>query len=504
MKKILRIEELTKKINILKKRNKKIVLCHGVFDLLHIGHLNHFKSAKKFGDILIVSITDDFFVNKGPGRPVFNSQQRSEIIEAIKFVDFVIVNKNKVASNIIKQIKPHIYCKGLDYKAVSKDFTLQIKDEMRVAKQYNCLVKFTSDKLYSSSEILNSSNLVHSDVQALFIRHLKKKFTFEDISRLINSIKKKILVIGEIIIDEYVFTKALGKSGKESVLTFQNLKKEKFLGGSGAIANHLGDFCNKISIYGMVGDTKNNINFIKKKIKKNVNLMFFKKYNSPTIVKRKYLDYDGRKVFSTYHINDDLVDGKQNLQIKNFLKKNIKKYDLIIVSDYGHGFLSDDTSKLITRESKFLAVNCQINSSNSNFHSLHKYKNFDLLIINEAELRNEFKDRSSNLEELVKKLSKDYFIKKCIVTRGSQGALLYDYKSKHFISCPAFASKIVDKVGAGDAMLSVAALLLSNHLPDDLVLMLSSLAAAQSVENLSNSKSINKINLLKHMSHLLK
>ena len=175
MKKILSIEELTKKINILKKRNKKIVLCHGVFDLLHIGHLNHFKSAKKFGDILIVSITDDFFVNKGPGRPVFNSQQRSEIIESIKFVDFVIVNKNKVASNIIKQIKPHIYCKGLDYKAVSKDFTLQIKDEMRVAKQYNCLVKFTSDKLYSSSEILNSSNLVHSEVQALFIRNLKKK-----------------------------------------------------------------------------------------------------------------------------------------------------------------------------------------------------------------------------------------------------------------------------------------------------------------------------------------
>jgi sugar/nucleoside kinase (ribokinase family) len=135
---------------------------------------------------------------------------------------------------------------------------------------------------------------------------------------------------------------------------------------------------------------------------------------------------------------------------------------------------------------------------------LHKYKNFDLLIINEAELRNEFKDRSSNLEELVKKLSKDYLIKKCIVTRGSQGALLYDYKSKHIISCPAFASKIVDKVGAGDAMLSLAALLLSNHLPDDLVLILSSLAGAQSVENLSNSKNINKINLLKHISHLLK
>ena len=62
------------------RKKNKIVLCHGVFDAFHFGHINHFKKAKKFGDILVVSITDDKFVNKGPGRPIFNSNIRSTLL----------------------------------------------------------------------------------------------------------------------------------------------------------------------------------------------------------------------------------------------------------------------------------------------------------------------------------------------------------------------------------------------------------------------------------------
>ena len=67
------------------KRNlEKIVLCHGVFDLLHFGHLEHFKEAKQKGDILIVSITPDRFVNKGPGRPAFNENLRALSLSEIE------------------------------------------------------------------------------------------------------------------------------------------------------------------------------------------------------------------------------------------------------------------------------------------------------------------------------------------------------------------------------------------------------------------------------------
>ena len=104
-KKILRQDQLLKRLKILRKTNKKIVLCHGVFDLLHIGHIKHFEEARKNGDILIVSITEDRFVNKGPNRPHFNTTLRSEAIAALELIDYVFISKFPTAVNIIKLIK---------------------------------------------------------------------------------------------------------------------------------------------------------------------------------------------------------------------------------------------------------------------------------------------------------------------------------------------------------------------------------------------------------------
>ena len=90
--KILNPDKLKKIVQYEKKKGKRIVLCHGTFDLLHIGHIKHFKEAKKLGDILIVTLTSDKFVNKGPGRPHFNEGQRLEAISSLSAVDYVSLN----------------------------------------------------------------------------------------------------------------------------------------------------------------------------------------------------------------------------------------------------------------------------------------------------------------------------------------------------------------------------------------------------------------------------
>ena len=92
-KKIFPLGIIQKIISREKLKKKKIVLCHGVFDLLHIGHIKHFKQAKNFGDILVVSVTSSEFVNKGPNRPTFKDQQRIEGIAALNVVDYVICDK---------------------------------------------------------------------------------------------------------------------------------------------------------------------------------------------------------------------------------------------------------------------------------------------------------------------------------------------------------------------------------------------------------------------------
>ena len=115
-KKIKTLEQLQKIIYLKKKEKKKVVLSHGVFDLLHIGHINHFKEAKENGDILIVSITSSSYVKKIPGRPYFNDSDRVNALASLECIDYVYCNFDYTSINLIKKLKPSIYCKGPDYK----------------------------------------------------------------------------------------------------------------------------------------------------------------------------------------------------------------------------------------------------------------------------------------------------------------------------------------------------------------------------------------------------
>mgnify|MGYP001294378645 FL=1 len=125
-KKISSLEKISKIVSSLKIKGKKISLCHGVFDLLHPGHIYHFEQAKKKSDILVVSITSDKKVLKGPGRPYFNQKNRAHSLASIEQIDFVIISDDKSAVNVIKKIKPHFYVKGSDYKNSNDDITGKI------------------------------------------------------------------------------------------------------------------------------------------------------------------------------------------------------------------------------------------------------------------------------------------------------------------------------------------------------------------------------------------
>lgn len=93
----------------------KITLCHGCFDILHIGHLRHLKAAAKLGDILVVSVTADAYVNKGPGRPVFPLAQRMEVLSSLDMVDKVWASHSSKPDQAITYWKPRYYVKGGEY-----------------------------------------------------------------------------------------------------------------------------------------------------------------------------------------------------------------------------------------------------------------------------------------------------------------------------------------------------------------------------------------------------
>ena len=119
----LQTSKIKKKINFVRKQKKKIVLCHGVFDLIHLGHIYHFKTAKSFGDYLIVSITSNKYIKKGPGRPLFDDLQRITFLKELKVIDEVILSNKSSAEDVIRIVKPDFYVKGPDYKNNKLDKT---------------------------------------------------------------------------------------------------------------------------------------------------------------------------------------------------------------------------------------------------------------------------------------------------------------------------------------------------------------------------------------------
>jgi rfaE bifunctional protein kinase chain/domain/rfaE bifunctional protein nucleotidyltransferase chain/domain len=504
-KKIIDFSNVEKILKPIKKKRKKIVCCHGVFDLLHIGHLKHFKSAKKYGDILIVSVTPDEFIQKGFDRPYFNSEQRMEGLASIEVIDFVVLNKSANAIDIINKIKPNYYVKGPDYKNFKDDITGQIKKEKIAVKKNGGKIIITNDKTYSSSSILNDVNSSFNLEQKTFIKKIKKEVQLTNFSNQIKKLENlKVLVIGETIIDKYVFCEALGKSGKEPHLVLRDLYEETYLGGVIAIAKNISSFCKKVTILSCLGKDKK-LNLIKKKLSKNISFKYLIKSNSPTIVKKRYIEHISKnKVLGVYSLNDELLNSKEELSFSKMILKEIKKYDVVIVSDYGHGLITNRAAKLIHKNAKFLALNAQANAANTGYHTIQKYNNVDCVVMNEQELRQELRNKNEKVENLAKKLAKILNIKNLVITRGSNGAFLFDSKTKNIFYSPAFASKVVDKVGAGDTMLSIISLLVKLKFQHSLSLFLGSLAGAISVEGLSNKVPLNKTKLFKYMEHILK
>ncbi len=488
-------------------KNKKIILCHGVFDLIHVGHINYFKAAKKLGDILVVSITEDKFVNKGPGRPAFTISNRLNFLQEINCIDFIYVSNFKTSEKVILNLKPNFYCKGSDYSIKDIKFDENLKKELKALKKVGGKFKTITQPRFSSSKFINEYNLQNFNENCRdYVNSVRKKYHLNQVMQDIGSIKKKsVLIIGETIIDRYITTEAIGKSGKEPMLVVKPINEIKFLGGSSYIANLCSSFVNKIKIISFIGKEKSEKKFILNNLEKNVSHNFLVKKNSPTITKLRYLDgYKKTKILGIYDLNDDLINKSEEKKFYNLIKKNINKHDLIIVADYGHGIITERIRNLILKNSRKVFLNTQINSFNRGYHTVLKYKKMNTLIMNEGEIRYELRDKHSNIPNLVKNLSKKISVKNIVITRGANGSTIVDTKKNLLINCPAFSEKNIDTIGAGDTFFTICSLLIGSGIDKKISLLVGSIAASFSIDQLSKKVTFNNKILKKYLLHMLK
>lgn len=152
--KILDLDKLAEELSDLKSKGKKIVHCHGCFDMMHPGHIKYFQASKKLGDILVVTVTPDQYVDKGSGRPVFDQYLRTESIAALECVDYVAVNRWPTAENTLRLLVPDYYVKGQEFEKL-QDKTGKIQKEVDVVKEIGGEMRFTHEIVFSSTKILN-------------------------------------------------------------------------------------------------------------------------------------------------------------------------------------------------------------------------------------------------------------------------------------------------------------------------------------------------------------
>lgn len=503
--KILDLADLASHSRQLRADGKCVVLCHGTFDLMHTGHIRYLQRAKQEGDVLLVTITADAFVNKGPGRPVFNEHLRAESLAALGCVDFVAINHAVSAVEALHEIQPSIYAKGSDYRTHSEDVTGNIALEQAAVEKHGGRIFYTDEITFSSSNLLNSHFDVFPPEVKDFLREFRDTWSEKDVRQSISSLDGlKVLVVGDAIIDQYHYTTPLGQTGKGAFLAVRYDSEEQFAGGSIAVANHIAGFAGNVTLLTGVGAIDSHEGFIREKLLPNVDPVFVTFPDAPTVTKRRFVDADLAKFFEVYFYKENAVSGDLEKEICQWLDKNIEGYDAVVVPDFGNGFVTPAMIEIFSRKAKFLAVNTQINSGNRGYHVINRYPRADFVSLNEPELRLAAHNRADSLEAVVGMVSERVQVKHLAVTRGTKGVMMYDRGNKIFHQVPALATRVIDRIGAGDAFLSIASLCLAKGLDAKVAAFVGSVAAAMDVQIVCNREPINPVGLNKYVSTLLK
>lgn len=503
--KILSLEGLVKKVEACKKAKKVVVQSHGIFDLIHPGVIKHLDSAKSQGDILVVTVIKDKDVKRGPGRPIFPEGLRAENVASLLQVDYVAIVDDDRPFECVKRLKPNIFAKGHSIKEgddKTKDFIFEEAKKLYLGQMR---IHETDGFSLSSSEIMKNFLNIYPDEVKGFLKHFGKKYSLREITQRINELQKlKILLIGDGIIDEYHYCESLGRSAKAPLVVNRYIEHETFAGGAFAIANHIAGICSGVHLVSLLSSTSSREDFIRKCMKPNVSMNFFNREDGPTIVKKRYINrYSNQKMFEVNYLNDNYINENLEDEVIKYLKSVVSDYDLVLISDFGHGFITKKIIDVIQKNGVKFAVNTQTNAANAGYNMITKYRRPEYVCLDESELRWAAQERFADIEFVAKKIIKEIRGKSLIVTLGKYGSLGVN-DSNQVNRTPVFSSRVVDTVGAGDAFFAFTAPCICYNMPLDLASFIGNAVGALAVQIVCNKKSVEKYELFEFINALLK
>jgi rfaE bifunctional protein kinase chain/domain len=457
--KIVSVDGLSEKIDLFP-RKSKVIMCHGVFDIVHPGHIRHLSYAKSKAEILVASITSDKFVKKGRYRPHVPEDLRALNLAAFEMVDFVIIDNNeKPLENIIK-VKPDYFAKGYEYNK-DLNYTKSTQEEEEVLKSYGGEILFTpGDIVYSSSNILKNQTPDLS-IEKLIISMKNENITFNDLRSSLDKIEgEKVHILGDTIIDTYTKTNMIGGQTKTPTISVLFNSKENFVGGAGVVAKHLQEAGANVTFTTVVGNDDLAKYAYENLKESNIKVNWITDETRPTTNKNVIIA-DSYRLLKIDTLDNRTIQPSILKQIKEKIENDTK--NILILSDFRHGIFNKNTIPEITKsitEYIFKVADSQVASRWGN---ITEFQGFDLITPNEREARFALADQDSTVGLLSEEIRQKSNAKSAFLKLGNKGMIATTRngldKNKYFI-LDSFTQNAIDPVGSGDALLAYGTLVL--------------------------------------------
>jgi rfaE bifunctional protein kinase chain/domain/rfaE bifunctional protein nucleotidyltransferase chain/domain len=469
-------------------REKKVIMCHGTFDIVHPGHVRHLLYAKSKGDLLVASLTADAHITKANFRPFVPQELRAFNLAALEVVDFVVVDNDPTPIVNIGIIQPDYFAKGYEY--TREGLHPRTAEEKNAVEAYGGEIIFTpGDIVYSSSHIIELEPPAIATEKLMALLEAER-IEFDKLRETLDKLKGiRVHVVGDTIIDSYTNTVMIGGMTKTPTMSVRFDNRTDFVGGAGVVAKHLRSTGADVMFSTVLGDDQL-AEFALKDLKDaGVNCM-------PLIDRTRPTTHKNAIVAGGYNLlKIDTLDNRSiSERILDTLAQQLAETpaDIVLFSDFRHGIFNRDTIPPLTKaipEGVFRVADSQVASRWGNILEFH---GFDLITPNEREARFALGDQDSVVRPLGLELYRRAGCKTLILKLGERGLLTFrsipqkieDVRA--FFTMDSFAERVVDAVGSGDALLAYAALSLFATGSSVIASVLGSLAAAVECEHVGN------------------
>ena len=498
--KVKLVSELIEVIGVFP-RSKKAILCHGVFDVVHPGHLRHLSYAKSKADILIVSVTSDRHIKKGVYRPHVPENIRALNLAALEMVDYVIIDDSPTPLENIKKIRPNFFAKGFEYSG--SGLPIATKEESLAVAEYGGKIVFTPGDLVLSSSRLIEQQAPNLKLEKIISIMQTYDFDFSDISKVLEEFKNiKVHVVGDTIVDTYTETTMIGGQIKTPTISVRYLDSKSYVGGAGVVALHLKSAGAQVTFTTLLGEDSQ-AQFVESELKSAGVLVNKILENSRPTTEKKAIICNGYRLLKL----DKLDNTPISSEVSNKFVKYIESVptDLIVFSDFRHGIFHKQSISELTASISSQVFKVADSQVASRWGNICDFIDFDLITPNEREARFSLGDQDSTIGLLAGELHRVSKCKNLILKLGAKGLIgLADSKFEGnavMISLDSFSENLVDAVGAGDALMAYSALTLkvSKSLP--MAAIVGNIAAACE-SDLNGNIPIKQSDVLKKLNEL--